>query len=201
MELLVAAAMMSVLFVGLGAHLRGGLIVWQQATVRGEALQRRRAAFDRLERDLSAAFMYDDQDSAYGTEAGKLPPPYFGEDRLVFYTVSPSAGSLPAVRVVRYACGEQGGVSGFWRTAQPLAEARAQREPAPERLLDACSNLTLRYAQRSAQREEGVEWAGLAHPSALTPPRLLNVSLNVPGGHLERTCAIPAGILPDAAAP
>src|SRR3989338_7951880 len=71
-ELLIAATMMSVLFIGLGGHLRGGIIVWRQTTQRVDALQRERVTFDRLERDLANGIVYDARDEAYGVEEGEL---------------------------------------------------------------------------------------------------------------------------------
>ena len=78
-ELLIAATMMSVLFIGLGSHLRGGIAVWRQTTQRVDALQRERVALDRLERDLANSVIYDQRDTAYGVEEGKLPPPQFAQ--------------------------------------------------------------------------------------------------------------------------
>src|SRR3989338_7112977 len=71
-ELLIAATMMSVLFIGLGGHLRGGIEVWRQTTQRVDALQRQRVTLDRLERDLANGIVYDARDEAYGVEEGEL---------------------------------------------------------------------------------------------------------------------------------
>ena len=79
-ELLLAATLISILFVGLGAHLRGGIIVWRRTTQTGEQLQRRRVAFTRLERDLANAIRYDDRGTAYGAALGLLPPTRFSAD-------------------------------------------------------------------------------------------------------------------------
>jgi type II secretory pathway pseudopilin PulG len=200
-ELLIAATMMSVLFLGLGAHLRGGLTVWRQATVRGEALQRQRAAFDRLERDLANAFVYDSRGEAYGTEAGKLPTPSFGKDALGYFTVERMSGGLPAVRFVTYRCEERNGTPGLWRTSQSLGEARAKLEPAAKLLLEGCTALSFRYARPRLDDPATLEWAPLTAGALLTLPRLIQVSLErSSGGRLQRVCAVPAGALPGAAA-
>ena len=200
-ELLIAAAMMSMLFVGLGAHLRGGLMVWHQATERGEALQRQRSVFDRLERDLANTFVYDSRDDAYGADPGKLPSPRFGEDALTLFTVEHRSSSLPAVRVVTYRCEERGGAPGLWRTSQSIGEARAKLEPAADLLLDGCSALSLRYAQSGSGDPGTLEWGPLAAPETLVPPRLIEVSLELSSGaRLQRVCVVPAGMLPKAAA-
>ena len=201
-ELLIAATMMSILFVGLGAHLRGGLIVWQQSTLRGEAVQRRRSAFDRLERDLANAFVYDNREEAYGEEFGGLPAPQFGADALVVFTVERIPGGLPAVRIVTYRCEEREGTAGLWRTSQSIGEARAKLEPAAALLLGGCSALWLQYAQRRTAGEGRLEWGPPADTGPLALPRLIKVSLKLSGGgRMERVCAVPAGVLPAAAAP
>jgi type II secretory pathway pseudopilin PulG len=201
-ELLIAATMMSVLFVGLGAHLRGGLTVWQQATLRGEALQRQRAAFDRFDRDLANTFVYDGRDGAYGADPGKLPPPRFGEDALTLFTVDRLPGGLSAVRIVTYRCEEREGTPGLWRTSQSVGEARAKLEPAAELLLEGCSALSLRYAQPGTGDPGTLEWGVPDGTGALTLPRLIRVSLELSSGaQLSRVCAVPSGTLPKAAAP
>ena len=199
-ELLIAAAMMSMLFVGLGAHLRGGLMVWQQVTLRGEAVQRQRALFDRLDRDLANAFIYDDRQESYGEEFGRLPAPQFGEDALALFSIERIPGGPPAVRLVTYRCEERDGTMGLWRTSQSLGAARAKLEPAAELLLRGCSALWLQYAQRRDNSEGGLEWGPLADPGALVLPRLIRVSLELGGGEsMERVCAVPVGTLPAAA--
>ncbi len=199
-ELLIAAAMMSMLFVGLGAHLRGGLIVWQQVTLRGEAVQRQRAVFDRLDRDLATTFVYDDREETYGEEFGRLPAPQFGEDVLVLFSAERIPGGLSAVRIVTYRCEEREGRAGLWRTSQSIGEARAKLEPASELLLRGCSALSLQYAQRRAASEGKLEWGPLAERETPVLPRLIRVSLELSGGgRMERVCAVPVGVLPAAA--
>ena len=194
--------MMSVLFLGLGAHLRGGLTVWQQATTRGEALQRQRAAFDRLERDLAQAFVYDGREEAYGAEVGKLPAPSFGEDALASFTVERVPDGVPAVRFVTYRCEERNGTSGLWRTSQSLGAARAKLEPAAELLLEECTALSLRYGRPRTDDPTALEWAALGEEELLTLPRLIQVSLELRGGgRLQRVCVIPSGVMPKSAIP
>jgi hypothetical protein len=200
-ELLIAAAMMSVLFVGLGAHLRGGLIVWQQATQRSEAVQRQRALFDRLDRDLAGAFIYDSRSDAYGDQAGLLPPQTFGDETLTLYTIEPSAQGLPSVRVVRYACDEQDGVRGVWRSSQTIGAARAKAEPPAELLLQDCEALAFEYAYLNPKEREMLIWGPMDDPEALVLPRLVRAAVTLERGErLERTCLIPAGRLPEPSA-
>jgi hypothetical protein len=90
--------MTSILFVGLGAHLRGGLTVWRHANTATEQLQQRRVAFERLERDLANAFVYDPRPEAYGTGPGQLPAPGFASGRFSWFTAVPSSAGQLRVR-------------------------------------------------------------------------------------------------------
>jgi hypothetical protein len=189
--------MMSMLFIGLGAHLRGGLLVWHQATQRTEALQRRRAFFDRLERDLAGAFVYDSREEAYGEPAGLLPPPSFGAERLTIFTVEAAAEGLPSVRIVRYRCDEQGGVRGVWRSSQSLGEVRARIEPAAELILEGADALSFEYASLDPKEQAALIWGPLESSETLKLPRLIKATVEAPGGsRWERVCVIPAGALP-----
>lgn len=203
-ELLIAATMISVLFVGLGTHLRGGLTVWQRATETGEALQRREAAWERLERDLANAVIYDERVEAYGLERGKLPQPQFGADSARFFTVSsPTRQMLPSVRFVTYACKATGEQGGFVRTSQSVGAARAKISPAPAdhtRLLPECQLLSFQYAYRPAGTPAGpgVEWRAEWPDQAaelLKLPRLVRVSIGTGGRLRERVFAVPTGDL------
>jgi hypothetical protein len=192
--------MIAVLFVGLGAHLRGGLTVWQRTTAMGEALQRQRVALDRLERDLANALVFDARKDAYGGTTGQLPLPAFGNTTLSFFTVSPmGASGPPAIRFVTYACGEHGGTTGLWRTSQSVGAARARSpEPAPERLLPDCDALAFQYAYLPAPETEPgeLEWKPAWPDDADEPlrlPRLVEVSIEVAGRQARRVCAIPTG--------
>ena len=201
-ELMIAATMISVLFVGLGAHLRGGLTVWQRATATTETLQRHRVAFDRLERDLANALVYDDQPSSYGAVKGQLPTPQFGADTLGVYTVSTSTTQpSSAVRWVTYTCERIDGIPGLWRRSQSVAEARGRNpQPTPELVLPGCEALSFHYAyvSKGETAPEGLEWKS-AWPDnadhALKPPRLVEASVQVSGRSVHRVCAIPIGLL------
>ena len=201
MELLVAATMMSVLFVGLGTHLRGGLTVWQRATSSGEALQQERVAFDRLERDLANAIVFDDQEDAYGDGRGRLPWPQFGDSELAFFTISAARRRQPpTVQFVTYDCEELDGTPGLWRTSLSVGAART-RSPATEmeRLLPDCEDLSFHYAylpgDEGARQE--IQWKP-AWPDDLEKrlrlPRLVNVSLQAAGRETRHLCAVPAGV-------
>ncbi len=74
-ELLIAATIMSVLFVGLGSHLRGGILVWRRATATAETVQRERVGFDRMERDLANAFAYGATRSTCAPIPDRAPGP------------------------------------------------------------------------------------------------------------------------------
>src|SRR3989338_8497054 len=198
-ELLIAATMMSVLFVGLGGHLRGGREVWRQTTRGVDALQRQRVTLDRLERDLANGNVYAPKE-AYGPGEGEPPPPEFTSTSLAWYTVS-SAVKPPSVRFVTYACESSDGTTGLWRRSQPVGEARAHSEPAQELLLPDCDALSVRYAyaplDESAPLEWGQEWL---YENEL--PRLIEVTVRrTTGEPITRLMAIPHGSLKQVPAP
>ena len=193
-ELLVAATMMSVLFVGLGAHLRAGLTVWQRATTTGERIQRQRVGLERLERDLANAVLYDIRGTSYGETQGSLLAPRLDGDALAYFTVLQGAAGLPSVRFVTYHCGESGGVTGLWRTSQPIGEVRARRDAAPELILPECDRLSLRYAVPSADAAAPMDWREQWTDTEKSLPRLVEVTVHAPsGGTLKRLFAVPAG--------
>lgn len=201
-ELLIAATMMSILFVGLGAHLRGGLEVWRQATTRGESLQQRRIALDRLERDLANAVVYDDREEAYGADAGKLPTPVFGNDALAWFTVERPSEGLATVRAVAYRCDAVDGVSGLWRTSQSIAEARMNRDPSPQLLLPGCERLSVRYGRTEGSETERLVWSQMSSADTLALPGLIELTLALGSGErLTRVCAIPAGTVTPSSSP
>ncbi|MBI1992243.1 MAG: hypothetical protein HYY90_03410 [Candidatus Omnitrophica bacterium] len=203
MELLIAATMISILFVGLGTHLRGGLTVWQRATASGEALQRQRIAFDGLERDLANAIVYDDRSAAYGDGNGLLPRPRFETAALKFFTVSVTRRRQPStVRVVTYTCESIDGTKGLWRTSQLVGEARARSSPSePKLVLPDCEELSFRYAYRptpEADTWQALEWrpAWPDEPAGLPRlPQLIETSLRVSGHQIRRVFAVPSGLL------
>lgn len=148
-ELLVAATMISILFIGLGTHLRGGLLVWQRATEVTASLQQRRLAIDRLERDLANAFVYQDEAAAYGSEPGRLTEPLFESDRLRWFTVQSDLRRQPygIVRLVQYACQDIDGGRWLVRISQSVGQVRAKApEPVLERLAPGCTGFAFQYA-------------------------------------------------------
>ena len=194
--------MMSILFIGLGAHLRGGLEVWRQATTRGESLQQRRVALDRIERELANAIVYDDREEAYGTDAGTLPMPVFGSDALAWFTVERRPEGLAGVRAVSYRCDAVDGVTGLWRTSQSVAEARVDHAPSPQLMLPGCERLSLRYALIEAGDAGRLVWSEAAEGSGLTLPGLIELTLELTSGErLTRVCALPAGTVVRAPSP
>ena len=196
-ELLIAATMVSILFVGLSSHLQGGMTVWRLATTTTAARQRERMAFERLARDLANAFVYDAQESSQ-------PAPQLGDRALKWFTVSArSAGGAPTVRLVSYECAQVGETVGLWRTSQSVSEARAGREPTPELLLPECDALSIRYAYLPVASGQST---GTFEPLAWFPewqsgttrdlPRLLEASVHlVSGRSSRRILAIPVGVL------
>ena len=196
-ELLIAATMMSVLFIGLGSHLRAGISVWRLTTQRVDALQRERIALDRLERDLANSVLYDQRDDAYGSEEGKLPPPQFGATSLAWYTVSPTT-QRPSVRFVTYACEPREDTTSLWRTSQSVGEARAKREPSKELLLPGCESLRVRYAYEPPAVSEALDWRETWLFSKELP-RLMEVTVRMSSGReVGRVIAIPQGSLKQA---
>lgn len=202
-ELLIAATMMAILFVGLATHLRGGLMVWQRATEMSEQLQRRRVAIEQLERDLSNAFLYDDRDASYGTPPGKLPAPEFGSDHLIVFTIQPHPRAQSSVRVVRYACEEQNGVRGLWRVSQSIREAWTGLPPPPQSpLLPDCEGFTLQYAYLPSEELESVAWEDLTwSPQWLRDakrklPRFIEMTIRLKSDReIHRVFVVPVGVL------
>ena len=207
-ELLIASTMIAVLFVGLGTHLRGGLTVWQRATYIGQMLQRRRVAFDRLERELANAIVYDARQGSYGPDEGQLPWPQFGETSVQFFTVAPASSRQPAtVRFVTYACGRVDGTEGLWRTSQSAGASRARNAvPAPTLVVSGCESLSFRYAYRAESQEKSgtIEWRPDWPDDPNEPlkqPRLIEVSLDVSGRRAQRVVALTTGVLGKPQAP
>ena len=194
-ELLVAATMMSVLFVGLGAHLRAGMTVWQRATATGERIQRQRVGLERLERDLANAFLYDPRAASYGEAQGTLLHPQLDREALAYFTVSvQGVSAAPSVAFVTYRCGERLGATGLWRTSQSISQVRARREAAPELLLPDCERLSVRYATPSADAAEPLTWREPWSQAEKSLPRLVEVTVHAPSrGTLTRLFAIPIG--------
>lgn len=185
--------MMSVLMIGLSAHLRGGLTVWHRVTGTTESLQRLRVGLEHLERDLANGLHYDERSDVYGEEAGQVPPPRFGASEAAWYTVVPDA-----VRFVSYDCARRDGAQGLWRLSQSIGQARARGEPAAELLIPGCESLALRYAaQPSADRPEALTWSSVWTESERRLPRLVEVSIRLDDGRqVTRLFTIPIGVVP-----
>ncbi len=200
-ELIVAATMISILFVGLGTHLRGGITVWERATQTTEALQRKRVALDRLERDLAHAFIYDAEKAHYGTTAGELPQPEFTGQSLAFFTLeSQGSGASPTVRFVTYEWVAQEEQLGLARTSRSIGQARANPSAAPtqEILLTGVESPAFKYAYLPKDPAvAGVEWYDDWKPDPIKEylPRLIRVSGRVGSRPLYRMMAIFSGSL------
>ena len=199
-ELLVAATIMSILIVGLAVHLRGGMIVWQRTTQTTEVLQRQRVAFDRLERELANAIVYDERgdekNTVYGPGEGKLPLPEFGAHELRWFTVVPSGKGISTVRFVTYECKQIGDESGLWRTSQSIGEARAKvSPPPPELVLKGCEVLSLLYAYLPTEPTKPLEWHDDWKDAYKELPRLVEISASLPSSKLRRIFSVPVGVL------
>jgi len=194
-ELLIAATMMSILFVGLGAHLRGGITVWRRAIATGETVQRRHVALERLEQELANAIVYDDREASYGEGEGALPRPRFEETGLAWFSVAPfGRRPLPAVQFVTYECAQRDGAWGLWRTSQFVGEARARQEPSPQLVLPECEQLSLQYAVFPENPAEPLEWRSRWEEPHRGLPRLVDMSVRfVSGDRLTRVMGIPSG--------
>ena len=202
-EVLLASTMIAVMFVGLGAHLRGGMTVWRRATTTAERLQRRSVAFTRFSRDLANALVYDSRAESYGAAEGQVPQPQFGEARLAWFTVGaagPSRG--PDVRFVTYVCGQHEGSPGLWRTSQLIGEARLHREARREQLMPDCDTMAVRYAYLPADATAPIEWHTEWRDPETTLPRVVEVSVRLISGEvITRRFAVPAGALKPFTAP
>lgn len=208
-ELLVAATMMSVLFLGVSMHLRAGVTVWQRVAKMSESVQEQRVALEQLERDLGNAVVYDERPQAYQPGGGQLPEPVFGDSDLQWYSVGVSKGQQPAVvRFVTYGCRAIQGQDGLWKTSQSIADVRAGRGSAQATLLwPGCQSLSVDYAylldaasEPASQASPWYDWRpDWDDGGAYRLPRLIRVTLDVGQGagtrQVVRVFAIPAGIL------
>jgi len=196
-ELLIAATMISILFVGLGAHLRGGVRVWRQVTEATQALQHERVALEQLARDFANAFVFDDPRADV-----PAPTPYFGASELAWFTVGP--GRSPTVAIVAYQCADAAGEPWLLRMRQSVSEARAQVTPEPERILPGCRSLSAQYAYLPPPETTPavLEWKPTWPDDPEGPfklPRLVEVTLELKASEreasrrLRRIFAIPAG--------
>jgi hypothetical protein len=187
---MIAATMFSVLFIGLGSHLRGGLTVWRQTTQTVDALQRQEAALDRVAQDLAQALQFDDP-----REDVPLPASSFGGGQLALLTVEPSGSPGATVRRVTYECRDDGNGTALLRTSQRIGEARAGEEPGVQRLLEGCESLGLRYAYAPETEGEPLAWEDEWNfPQDV--PGLVAVTLHLEGGGTPwRVIAVARGAL------
>ena len=196
-ELLIAALMISIMFLGLATHLSGGLQVWHRVTETAESLQQQRIAMEQLQRELVSAILYDRRSASYGEEPGLLPSLAFDHETLRWITVASTAPQQPArLRFVTYACGEHEGQSGLWRTSQSIGEAKSQQPATPQRLFPGCEALSLRYAFLPPGDSTELEWHDQWPEPEQQLPRLMAISIRLSSGRtLQRLVMIPSGQL------
>jgi len=196
-ELLIAALMISIMFLGLTTHLGGGVQVWRRVTETSESLQRQRMALERLQRELTSALLYDRRAESYGEQPGLLPSLAFEEDTLRWIMVGVTQPQQPArVRFVTYACGQHEGQWGLWRTSQSIGEARSRQAPTPQLVLPECETLSLRYAFLPQEESAPLEWQTRWPDPEKALPRLIILSMHLTSGHqLQRLVMIPSGAL------
>lgn len=187
-ETLVAVTTMSVLFTGLAAHLRGGVMVWHRATTTVESLQRQRRALDELARDLVNAIVYE-------TAHPEALDARFLSEEARWVAVRPTTPQGPGrVEVVTYRCAQVEGVPGLWRTRQAVGEALAGREAVSE-LLASCEELSFRYAYLPETGTGPLVWHE-AWTDAHHVPRLIAASIRFePEQEVRRLTGIPSGVL------
>jgi len=187
--------MMSILFIGLASHLRGGIVVWQRATETSEVVQHRRVAMAQLERDVANSFLYDPD--------GEVPPlPAFGAGGLSWVTVeSPRRtsaagdGAWARARYVSYRCDTIEGRVGLWRISRSIAEARAGLEGTSQLLLPGCTALAAQFAYEPIAEGGPLEWMTLWEDLAALP-RLTEWTMEFASGEQIRLlAAAPAGVL------
>lgn len=188
-ELLLAATVMSILFVGLGTHLRGGILVWRRATNTVESLQQQRVALDMLEGDLANAIVYDPREAATVTQS-------FGAHALQVVTVRPTTTARAGdVLLVTYRCQPVDGLAGFWRASVPAAQALAGRGATPKLLAPSCEELSVEYAYLPVDEGGPLEWHD-EWDDRQELPRLVAATARFASGRtLRQVILIPAGVL------
>lgn len=152
-ELIIAVTMFSVLFLGLGAHLRGGIMVWRRVTATGELRQQQRVSVERMRRDFANAFIYDSREDAPTT-------PRFGPDAFSWTTVRVgSEYASGAMEHVRYWCGSIDGKTGLWHTRQTVGEVEAGLEALAELLIPDCESMVMEFAYAPEIEGEPMQWS------------------------------------------
>ena len=188
-ELLIAATMFSILFVGLSGHLQGGVAVWHRATAMVEALQRQRVAWDRVERDLANAV----GNFSIGTD--EAVSAQFQADHLQWWTIVPSGNGQLGVRLVTYECTQRQGGQGLWRMVRTVSDAHVRNDPTTTLLLPGCDRLSVSYAYLPATPTGLLEWQS-TWDSKSELPRLMAVSFHFTSGRdVQRLVTIPSGVL------
>ena len=192
-ELIIAATIMSVLFVGLGTHLQGGVRVWRRVTGETETLRERHFALDQFRRELVNAIAYDPREEA-------VVAPYFGHTELRWVTVRPTTAARPgAVEYVTYRCAEQDGVQGLWRTGQAIGDVMARQAGTPVLLAAGCAELAVEYAYAASGTAGALQWRD-TWTSTKEIPRLVALEGRFePGRPFRELVWIPTGTLPKAA--
>lgn len=197
-ELMIAGTMIAVLFVGLAAHLRGGITVWRETTRRIEQMQQEQDALERLARDLAQGVRYYTDNARYGQEG--LPAPQWSADSARWYAIDAQTG----LRLFSYACTMVDEEAWLVRTTETLETLRAPApvgEPPVERLLPGCVTLALRYAYLPppGAASATLDWQAVWPDNPAEPwqlPRLVEVKLTLKDGRqLQRLVAIPQGLL------
>ena len=84
----------------------------------------------------------------------------------------------------------------LWRTSQLVGEARAKvSPPTPELILKGCEALDIRYAYLPPDQSNPLEWHDEWRDAYKELPRLMDVSVSLPSGRLQRMFSIPIGVL------
>ena len=206
-ELLIAATMLSILFAGVGSHLRGGLTVWERVRGTLEPLQRQRVAWERLERDLAGAVILDPRSNAYGSGDGELPSPRFAGDALAWFSVDHTVRPLGSVQFVEYRCETRDGQQALWRFSRSVDQARAHQEPSAKRLIEGCETLTCRFARLPSDRVGALVWEPQWQDAYKELPRMIEVTMKLapePGNsaqEIRRVLAVPVGALKELTPP
>lgn len=187
-ELLLAAVMISVLVVGIGAHLRGGFNVWTRATSDRAHDQRIRVALEWIQRDFSGAFVYDPQES-------ETPIHQFGSDSAQWVNMQKGTDQeFPSPYLINYRCDLIEGSSRLVRTKQTINAFLQDVEPPVYILFDDCETLAFLYAYKGDDTSETLDWRSEWMEQEI--PKLIRVIIDTSdGGVIEHIMMNPAGIL------
>lgn len=187
-ELLIAATIIAILMAGLVLHLRGGMTAWRRTVEVGERMQRVRAVWDALARDVSAAVVVDARPaSAWGVVA----------DATHLSLCTGSTGPGGAMRKVTYAVTDAGDGRALVRSEQSLREAAAGILGDPRVVLADVEAVNLRYAVMPDGETE-LQWQeAWTDPASL--PQVIEVTLELSasagGGEISQVLLVPGGTL------